>query len=64
PCDAAALMRPSLQFAHNAVERFRQSALKWHPDRWPLSDGKIEAEVNFKRAQEAYDCLRQLHCAD
>jgi len=37
------------------TKAYRKAALRWHPDKNP--DNKEEAEVQFKRIGEAYDCL-------
>ena len=42
--------------------RFRDCALKWHPDRH-LGDDKAMAEANFKTANAAYEGMLE-RCQD
>ena len=36
---------------------YRRLALRWHPDKC-LPEQRSEAEIQFKRIAEAYDCLQ------
>lgn len=54
--DYYAILGLSKAASHNEIKaKYRQYAMKYHPDR--NIDDKISAEIKFKELQEAYACL-------